>query len=71
MNSLMDATNAELYKLVLPDFPFVVAAYAVLWIALVIYVSLVLGRLMKLERDMQLVEEACESKQAAAGSASS
>jgi CcmD family protein len=56
----MDPTNAELYKLVLPDAPFVVAAYGVLWIALVGYVSLVLMRLMKLEKQMQLIEETRE-----------
>jgi CcmD family protein len=54
----MDPTNAELYKLVLPDAPYVVAAYGVLWVALVGYVSIVLSRLMKLEKEMQLVEEA-------------
>ena len=55
----MDPTNAELYKLVLPDFPYVVAAYGVLWIALIGYVTLVLTRLMKLEKEMVLVEESC------------
>ncbi|MDR3687172.1 MAG: CcmD family protein [Coriobacteriia bacterium] len=55
----MDPTNAELYKLVLPDFPYVVAAYGVLWIALIGYVSLVLSRLMKLEKEILVVEESC------------
>lgn len=58
----MDPTNAELYKLVLPDAPYVVAAYGVLWVALIGYVSVVLSRLMKLEKEMQLVEEACARK---------
>jgi len=55
----MDPTNAELYRLVLPDAPYVVAAYAVLWVALIGYVSLVLSRLMRLEKEMRLVEESC------------
>ena len=55
----MDPTNAELYKLVLPDAPFVVAAYGVLWVALIGYVSLVLARLMKLEKEILVVEESC------------
>jgi CcmD family protein len=59
----MDPTNAELYKLVLPDAKFVIAAYGVLWVALVGYVSLVLMRLMKLEKQMQLIEETRERKQ--------
>lgn len=61
----MDPTNAELYKLVLPDAPYVVAAYGVLWVALVGYVSLVLSRLMKLEKEMQLVEESCARRDTA------
>jgi CcmD family protein len=61
----MDPTNAELYKLVLPDAPYVIAAYGVLWIALVGYVTLVLTRLMKLEKEMQLVEESCARRDSA------
>jgi CcmD family protein len=61
----MDPTNAELYKLVLPDFPYVVAAYGVLWIALIGYVSLVLGRLMKLEKEILVVEESCARRDGA------
>ena len=60
----MDPTNAELYKLVLPDAPYVVAAYAVLWIALIGYVSLVLTRLMRLEKEMHLVEESVARRDA-------
>jgi CcmD family protein len=61
----MDPTNAELYKLVLPDAPYVVAAYGVLWVALIGYVSLVLTRLMKLEKEIQVVEEACARRDGA------
>ena len=60
----MDPTNAELYRLVLPDAPYVVAAYAVLWIALIGYVSLVLTRLMRLEKEMHLVEESVARRDA-------
>lgn len=59
----MDPTNAELYKLVLPDAPYVVAAYGVLWIALIVYVSLVLVRLMRLEKEMRIVEESRSRKE--------
>lgn len=60
----MDPTNAELYKLVLPDAPYVVAAYGILWLALVAYVSLVLSRLMRLEKEIRIVEESCERRDA-------
>jgi CcmD family protein len=55
----MDPTNAELYRLVLPDAPYVIAAYGVLWVALVGYISLVLSRLIKLEKEIRVVEESC------------
>jgi len=60
----MDPTNAELYKLVLPDAPYVVAAYGILWLALVAYVSVVLTRLMRLEKEMTIVEESCARREA-------
>jgi CcmD family protein len=53
----MDATNAELYKLVLADAPYVIAAYAVLWAALIVYVTLVLRRLLRLEKEMAVLED--------------
>ena len=53
----MDATNAELYKLVLADAPFVIAAYAVLWIALCVYITLVLRRMLRLEKELIVLEE--------------
>jgi CcmD family protein len=59
------ATNLELYKLVAPDMPYVIAAYAILWIALITYVSFVLARLMKLEKEILIVEESCGRRERA------
>lgn len=53
----MDATNIELYRLVIADAPYVIAAYAVLWIALIVYITMVLRRLMRLEKEMAVLEE--------------
>lgn len=58
----LDATNMELYRLVLADAPYVIAAYAVLWLALVVYVTMVLRRIMRLERDVQVLEESSARK---------
>jgi hypothetical protein len=52
----MDPTNAELYKLVMPDAPYVIAA---------LYVSLVLMRLTRLEKEMRVIEESCSRKETA------
>ena len=58
----MDATNAELYKLVLADAPYVIAAYAILWAALIVYITTVLGRLMRLEKEMAVLEDAAAKR---------
>lgn len=53
----MDPVLQQIYSLVVPQLPYVIAAYAVLWIGLMVYVSMVLSRLSKLERQLVLVEE--------------
>lgn len=52
------ATNSELYSLILHDAPYVIAAYGVIWIAMVAYVTVVLRRLMHLTKEVELVAEA-------------
>lgn len=52
------ATNMELYSLVLQDAPFVIAAYGVIWIAMVGYVTAVLRRLLRLQKEVELIAEA-------------
>ena len=54
----MDATNIELYRLVIADAPYVIAAYAVLWVALIVYITTVLQRLLRLEKEMSVLEDA-------------
>lgn len=54
------ATNMELYSLVLKDAPFVIAAYGVIWVAMVGYVTVVLRRLLKLQKEVELVAEAAK-----------
>lgn len=58
----MEATNAELYRLVLTDAPYVIAAYAILWVAFVAYVTIVLRRMMRLEKEVEVLESAIESR---------
>jgi CcmD family protein len=58
----MEATNAELYRLALTDAPFVIAAYGILWVALVGYVTLVLRRIMRLEKEVVVLEESLERR---------
>ncbi len=58
----MDPTNAELYRLVLHDAPYVIGAYAVLWVALMVYVGMVFRRLMRLEQEVKVLEESVERR---------
>ena len=59
---ISSATNLELYQLVLHDAPYVIASYAILWIALIAYVTLVLRRMIKMEREIEVLQEVVESK---------
>ncbi|MHB9003125.1 MAG: heme exporter protein CcmD [Coriobacteriia bacterium] len=56
------ATNAELYKLVLADAPYVIAAYGVLWAALVVFVGMTIRRIMRLERQVRVLEESIDRR---------
>lgn len=54
----MEATNLELYRLAMTDAPYVIAAYGVLWVAFVGYLTLVLRRMMRLEKEVEVLEDA-------------
>jgi hypothetical protein len=58
----MDPTNLELYDLALHDAPFVIAAYGVLWVAFVGYVTIVLRRIMRLEKQVTVLEDSLERR---------
>ncbi|PKQ10157.1 MAG: hypothetical protein CVT69_01175 [Actinobacteria bacterium HGW-Actinobacteria-9] len=56
------ATNSELYKLVLADAPYVIAAYGVLWASLIVFVGMAIRRIMRLERQVRILEESIERR---------
>jgi hypothetical protein len=56
-------TNTEIYTLVLKDAPFVIFAYGILWAALIVYVTLVLRRIMRLEKEVAVVEDAVNRRE--------
>lgn len=53
----MNPVLADIYSTVIPAAPFVIAAYAMVWIVLVIYVAMVVGGLRKSEAQIALLEE--------------
>jgi CcmD family protein len=63
----MNPTDKELYQLVLADAPYVIAAYAVLWAALIVYMSMILRRIMRLEKQIGVVEESVAKRAGAQG----
>jgi hypothetical protein len=54
----MDPVLQQIYQLVVPSLPYVIGAYGVLWLGLMVYVGLALSRLGKLEKQLTLVEDA-------------
>jgi hypothetical protein len=58
----MDPVLAQIYQLVNPSLPYVIGAYGILWLGLMIYVGVTLSRLGKLEKQLALVEDALEKR---------
>jgi CcmD family protein len=54
----MDPVLKEIYSLVMPAAPFVLAAYGILWVGLFGYITVVLRRLGRIEAELRVVEEA-------------
>ena len=54
----MNAILVDIYSTVIPSAPFVIAAYALVWLALLVYVVMVVRGLRKTEAQMAILEEA-------------
>jgi hypothetical protein len=54
----MDPVLAQIYQLVVPSMPYVLGAYGILWLGLMVYVGMTLSRIGKLEKQLALVEDA-------------
>jgi hypothetical protein len=54
----MDPVLAQIYQLVVPSLPYVLGAYGILWLGLMVYVGVALSRIGKLEKQITLVEDA-------------
>jgi CcmD family protein len=52
----------DIYSLVIPQAPYVIAAYGILWAGLVVFIAMVFGRLGKVERELRIVEEAARRR---------
>lgn len=58
----MNPILADMYSTVIPSAPFIIAAYALVWVALLIYVAITISGLKKTEAQMAVLEEALGKK---------
>lgn len=58
----MDPILAEVYSTVLPAAPFVVAAYAGIWVVLAVYVFVLSRRAKRTERDLDALKRALDAR---------
>lgn len=57
----MNSVLAEIYSTVIPSAPYLIAAYALLWAALLVYVLVIRRGFKKAEAQMSVLEEALAS----------
>lgn len=58
----MNPILSDIYSTVIPSAPFIIAAYALVWVALLVYVLIVVRGLKKTEAQMAVLEEAVRAK---------
>lgn len=54
----MDEILLSVYGAVLPSAPYVIAAYALIWVALFVYVVIIVRGMKKNKRDLEQLEQA-------------
>lgn len=54
----MNPVLVDIYSTVIPSMPFIIAAYALMWAVLLIYVFVSIGGLKKTEKQIAVLEEA-------------
>ncbi len=60
----MNEVLAEIYSTILPSAPYIIAAYALIWLALLVYVFIVMHGMKKSEAQMAVLEEALAERNA-------
>lgn len=56
----MNPVLADIYSTILPSAPFLIAAYALLWVALLVFVFMIMRGIKKSEAQVVVLEEALE-----------
>lgn len=60
----MNPVLEQIYSTILPAAPFVIAAYALIWLALFVYMFIITRGMKKAEAQMAVLEEAVAELQA-------
>ncbi|CAK7040353.1 MAG: hypothetical protein PEGG_01698 [Paraeggerthella hongkongensis] len=61
----MNPVLVEIYSTIIPSAPYIIAAYALMWAAILVYVFIIVRGLKKTEAHMAVLEEALAEKTAA------
>ena len=59
----MDPILEEVYSIVVPSAPYVIAAYVLIWAILFVYVIVMLRRTKKTQKDIDALNEAIEYRE--------
>ena len=60
----MNEILVDIYSTVVPSAPFIIGAYAIVWVALLVYVVITVNGLKKTEAQVALLEERLAQQQA-------
>jgi len=67
----MNPILSDMYSTVIPSAPFIIGAYALVWLALLVYVIVIVRGLKKTKAQMAVLEEALAKREADASAPSS
>ncbi len=67
----MNPILSDMYSTVIPSAPFIIGAYALVWLALLVFVIVIVRGLKKTEAQMAVLEEALAKREADASAPSS
>lgn len=60
----MNPILTEIYSTIVPSMPFIIGAYVLMWVALLVYVLIIMTGFKKAEKQMAVLEEALAEQQA-------
>ncbi|WP_165061839.1 MULTISPECIES: CcmD family protein [unclassified Adlercreutzia] len=53
----MNPVLEEIYSTIIPSAPYLIAAYALLWVALLVYILIIVRGQKRAEKQLELIEE--------------